>query len=91
MAIGLETAGFRFTHVFEIDPYMSARERDKLMARFKAGDLDLLTSVDLFNEGVDVPDVDLIVFMQHHSQSASVCSTVRTRASRQSKEGEPPA
>ena len=43
---------------------MSARERDKLMARFKAGDLDLLTSVDLFNEGVDVPDVDLIVFMR---------------------------
>jgi Lhr-like helicase len=34
------------------------------MARFRAGELDILTSVDLFNEGVDVPDVDLIVFMR---------------------------
>lgn len=40
------------------------RERDRLMASFRKGDLDILTSVDLFNEGVDVPDVDLIVFMR---------------------------
>tara|TARA_R110002110_G_scaffold63240_6_gene176053 strand:+ start:2458 stop:4143 length:1686 start_codon:yes stop_codon:yes gene_type:complete len=43
---------------------MPARERDRLMSRFKAGQLDVLTSVDLFNEGVDVPDVDLIIFMR---------------------------
>ena len=43
---------------------MPPRERDKLMTRFTAGQLDMLTSVDLFNEGVDVPDVDLIVFMR---------------------------
>jgi superfamily II DNA or RNA helicase len=40
------------------------RERDKLMAAFRKGDVDILTSVDLFNEGVDVPDVDLIAFMR---------------------------
>lgn len=40
------------------------RERDALMSRFRKGDLDVLTSVDLFNEGVDVPDVDLVVFMR---------------------------
>jgi superfamily II DNA or RNA helicase len=40
------------------------RDRDKLMASFRKGDIDVLTSVDLFNEGVDVPDVDLIVFMR---------------------------
>jgi superfamily II DNA or RNA helicase len=40
------------------------RERDRLMASFRKGDIDILTSVDLFNEGVDVPDVDLIVFMR---------------------------
>lgn len=40
------------------------RERDRLMASFRRGDLDILTSVDLFNEGVDVPDVDLIAFMR---------------------------
>jgi superfamily II DNA or RNA helicase len=40
------------------------RERDILMSRFRAGQLDLVVTVDLFNEGVDVPDVDLIVFMR---------------------------
>jgi len=40
------------------------RERDAVMARFRAGELHLVTTVDLFNEGVDVPDVDLIVFMR---------------------------
>ena len=43
---------------------MLPRERDKLMTRFRSGHLKVLTSVDLFNEGVDVPDVDLIVFMR---------------------------
>lgn len=40
------------------------RERDRLMAMFRRGDIDILGSVDLFNEGVDVPDVDLVVFMR---------------------------
>jgi superfamily II DNA or RNA helicase len=40
------------------------RERDILMSRFRAGQLDFVATVDLFNEGVDVPDVDLIVFMR---------------------------
>ncbi len=40
------------------------RERDMLMSRFRAGQLDLVATVDIFNEGVDVPDVDLIVFMR---------------------------
>jgi len=44
----------------EMDP----RERELLMARFRAGEMDILTSVDLFNEGVDVPDVDLIIFLR---------------------------
>ena len=42
----------------------TARERDLTMSRFRAGSLQIVTSVDLFNEGVDVPDVDLIVFMR---------------------------
>lgn len=43
---------------------MVPRVRDRLMTRFQAGEIDLMTSVDLFNEGVDVPDVDTIVFMR---------------------------
>lgn len=43
---------------------MGARERDEIMARFRAGSLDIVTTRDLFNEGVDVPDVDLVAFMR---------------------------
>lgn len=43
---------------------MDPREREMLMAHFRAGEMDILTSVDLFNEGVDVPDVDLVVFLR---------------------------
>jgi superfamily II DNA or RNA helicase len=42
----------------------SPRERYSLMTKFRSGQLDMLATVDLFNEGVDVPDVDLIVFMR---------------------------
>lgn len=47
-----------------ISSRQEARERDRLMAMFRRGDIDVLASVDLFNEGVDVPDVDLVVFMR---------------------------
>jgi superfamily II DNA or RNA helicase len=40
------------------------RERELLMSRFRSGQLDVICTVDLFNEGVDVPDVDLIVFLR---------------------------
>lgn len=43
---------------------MPPRERDVLMSRFRAGQIDILSTVDLFNEGVDIPDVDLIAFMR---------------------------
>lgn len=43
---------------------MHARERDKVMAAFRQGKLDIVTTRDLFNEGVDVPDVDMIAFMR---------------------------
>jgi superfamily II DNA or RNA helicase len=40
------------------------RERYKIMSQFRAGKMDFVATVDLFNEGVDVPDVDCIVFMR---------------------------
>jgi superfamily II DNA or RNA helicase len=40
------------------------RDQHRLMTYFKRGDLKFLTTVDMFNEGVDVPDVDIIVFMR---------------------------
>jgi superfamily II DNA or RNA helicase len=43
---------------------MSFRDREALLSRFRAGQLDIIVTVDLFNEGVDVPDVDLLAFMR---------------------------
>jgi superfamily II DNA or RNA helicase len=40
------------------------RERYALMARFRSGEIRFLATVDIFNEGVDVPDVDIIAFMR---------------------------
>lgn len=40
------------------------RDRERLLSRFRNGSLQIMTTVDLFNEGVDVPDVDLIIFMR---------------------------
>ena len=44
----------------DIDP----RDRDRTMAAFRTGKIDIVTTRDLFNEGVDFPDVDMIVFMR---------------------------
>lgn len=61
MAATLRQHDLRVEHV---SGDMPARQRELVMARFRAGDLDFVASVDLFNEGVDVPDVDMIVFMR---------------------------
>jgi superfamily II DNA/RNA helicase len=60
-AATLRTFGLRAE---SISARLNSRERDKLMASFQKGLIDVMTSVDLFNEGVDVPDVDLIAFMR---------------------------
>jgi superfamily II DNA or RNA helicase len=42
----------------------SNREQEVLMSRFKAADFQIAVTVDMFNEGVDVPDVDMVVFLR---------------------------
>ena len=39
-------------------------ERDAQLAALRSGELRVLFSVDLFNEGVDVPDVDTVLFLR---------------------------
>lgn len=38
------------------------RERQSRLLAFRSGDIPILTSVDILNEGVDVPDVNIICF-----------------------------
>jgi superfamily II DNA or RNA helicase len=39
-------------------------ERDSALRRLKAGDLNILFAVDLYNEGVDVPEIDTVLFLR---------------------------
>ena len=41
-----------------------ARERAKRLREFRTGKCNILTCYDMLNEGVDVPDVDYIVFLR---------------------------
>jgi hypothetical protein len=49
----------------------SDRDRADALARLQSGDLRALFSVDLFNEGVDVPDIDTVLFLRP-TESAAV-------------------
>ena len=39
-------------------------ERRRLLLRFATGKLQAITSVDVLNEGIDVPDVNILVFLR---------------------------
>jgi superfamily II DNA or RNA helicase len=46
-------------------------ERDAALRRLRAGDTSVVFSVDLFNEGLDVPEVDTILLLRP-TESATV-------------------
>jgi hypothetical protein len=48
-----------------------APEREAALLRCKAGELQVLFTVDLFNEGVDVPAIDTVLFLRP-TESATV-------------------
>ncbi len=50
---------------------LSREERRELVHRFRSGDLPLLCTVDLFNEGVDIPEIDTVLFLRP-TESATV-------------------
>lgn len=41
---------------------MSQYKRNLLLSDFEAGDINIMCTVDVFNEGIDVPDVNIVVF-----------------------------
>lgn len=43
---------------------MRPADRERMLARFRKGEINAIAAVDIFNEGIDVPDVDMIAFMR---------------------------
>lgn len=43
---------------------MGKREREVALSSFRSGRIPILTAVDILNEGVDVPDVNIIAFLR---------------------------
>jgi type I site-specific restriction endonuclease len=41
---------------------MTQHERNLLLCDFQQGDVNVICAVDIFNEGLDVPDVNIVVF-----------------------------
>lgn len=58
----LREAGWRRAEC--ISSRQSRRERNILMSEFRDGRVPIVTTVDLLNEGVDVPDVNVICFLR---------------------------
>jgi superfamily II DNA or RNA helicase len=46
-------------------------DRRELVRRFRAGDLPIICTVDLFNEGVDIPEINTVLFLRP-TESATV-------------------
>ena len=48
-----------------------SQERETALSDLRAGDVNVLFTVDLFNEGLDIPDVDTVLFLRP-TESATV-------------------
>lgn len=54
----------RWENVQTLHSQLPKRERDIRLAGFRRGDVPILCAVDVLNEGIDVPDVNIIAFMR---------------------------
>jgi len=58
----LRSAGWR--RAVALSTRQSRRARDLLLSEFRDGRVPVVTAVDIFNEGVDVPDVNVLCFLR---------------------------
>lgn len=52
----------RWSGALAVHASLTKRERQSRLLAFRAGTVPILTSVDILNEGVDVPDVNIVCF-----------------------------
>jgi superfamily II DNA or RNA helicase len=85
LAQRLREAGWR--RAASISNRQSRRDRDVLMSEFRDGRVPIITAVDIFNEGVDVPDVNVLCFLRvTHSRRIFIQQLGRGLRVREGKE-----
>jgi superfamily II DNA or RNA helicase len=66
---------------------LAKRERQNRLLAFRAGEVPILTAIDILNEGVDVPDVNILCFARvTHSRRIFVQQLGRGLRLREGKE-----
>lgn len=61
VAQDFRNAGYHASHV---DGGMDERERDGILAKFEAGEIQVLTSCDLISEGFDLPAIEVAILLR---------------------------
>lgn len=64
LRLGAEARGQRGLRAEALDGTDSLERRDDAIARLHRGELQIIFVADLFNEGVDIPEVDTVLFMR---------------------------
>ena len=66
MAAAINARGFARAEVLSSRTGAGNRriDREIKLMRFENGEIDILCGVDIFNEGIDVPDINLLVFLR---------------------------
>lgn len=63
-ALGFCNAAAIFSTTKKSQEKMSLFERNKVLSDFSDGFINVICTVDVFNEGIDVPDVNILVFQR---------------------------
>ncbi len=66
IAAAINARGFAYAEVLSSKADAGNRriDREIKLMKFESGEIDILCGVDIFNEGIDVPDVNLLVFLR---------------------------
>jgi len=64
MAECFNKKGIKCCAVYSGEQGKNAIERDEAIKKLKNGDVNVIFTVDMFNEGVDIPEVDMVMFLR---------------------------
>ena len=64
MAEYFNQKGIKCCAVYSGEQGRNAMERDEAIRKLKNGEIKVIFTVDMFNEGVDIPEIDMVMFLR---------------------------